>query len=88
MDHDNGGPFGKEKPAHQGPFTYDYDMGDYEIAPWEYEPVMGENSSHFKGSALPVDNLTYTEAAAFSFFKVIETGMEIFSGWTQELSRR
>jgi formylglycine-generating enzyme required for sulfatase activity len=40
-------------------------MGKYEVTQAEYEPVMGNNPSHFKGANLPVENVSWYDAVEF-----------------------
>lgn len=43
----------------------DFYRGQYEVTQDEYERVMGNNPSHFSGGNLPVEHLTWLEAAAY-----------------------
>ena len=47
----------------------------YEVSQGDYEAVMGENPSHFKGSALPVENVTWYEAIEYCNKKSIAAGL-------------
>lgn len=40
-------------------------MGKYEVTQAQFEFVMGKNPSHFKGGFLPVESVTWVEAAEF-----------------------
>ena len=42
-----------------------YAFGKYEVTQKEYESVMGENPSHFKGGNLPVECVSWDEAVEF-----------------------
>lgn len=43
----------------------DFYMSRYEVTQAEYEAVMGNNPSNFKGSDLPVENVAWLDAAAY-----------------------
>ena len=43
----------------------DFYLSKYEVSQAEYEGIMGKNPSNFKGSNLPVENLTWYEAVEF-----------------------
>jgi formylglycine-generating enzyme len=45
--------------------TADFHLGKYEVTQAEYEKVMGENPSKFKGNNLPVENITYQQALEY-----------------------
>ena len=40
-------------------------MSRYEITQREYQEIMGENPSHFKGDNLPVENVTWFKAVEY-----------------------
>ena len=40
----------------------DFYIGKYEVTQKEYQEIMGENSSNFKGEDLPVENITWYDA--------------------------
>ena len=55
---------GKDETRHRvkiAPFL----LAKHEVTQAEYRELMGENPSHFQGDELPVENLTWFEAAAF-----------------------
>ena len=54
-----------ERPRHSVTITKPFYLGKYEITQAQYEAVMGENPSRFKGLDLPVENVTWFEAAEF-----------------------
>lgn len=54
-----------ELPAHQVTLS-DYYIGKYEITQSQWEDIMGENNSHFKGCATcPVENVSWNDAQVF-----------------------
>ena len=53
-----------EKPAHQVTLS-SYMIGKTEVTQELWEAVMGSNPSHFKGSNLPVDEVSWEDCQAF-----------------------
>ncbi len=56
---------GDDEFQHRVKITKPFYMLATEVSQREYEAVMGENPSYFKGGDLPVENLSWPEAAAF-----------------------
>ncbi|MBO4545736.1 MAG: SUMF1/EgtB/PvdO family nonheme iron enzyme, partial [Verrucomicrobia bacterium] len=56
---------GGDEILHQVTLTSGYWLGKYEITQAQYEAVMGENPSRFKGADLPVENVSWNDAMAF-----------------------
>ena len=54
-----------EKPAHLVTLTQPFYMGKYTVTQAQYEAVMGNNPSHFKGAQLPVETVSWDDATAF-----------------------
>jgi formylglycine-generating enzyme required for sulfatase activity len=54
-----------EKPIHTVTITKGYFMGIYEVTQEQYQKVMGTNPSAFKGSNLPVENVSWNDAVEF-----------------------
>ena len=54
-----------ERPQHQVILTSSFYLSAYEITQAQFEAVMGENPSEFKGPDLPVDSVTWSEAVEF-----------------------
>ena len=49
-------------------------MGKYAVTQREYELIMGINPSHFKGANLPVENVSWFDAAAYCNARSIHEG--------------
>ncbi len=54
-----------EKPVHTVRITRDFWMAKYEATQAEYEALMGENPSRFKGARNPVETVSWAGATAF-----------------------
>ena len=54
-----------ERPAHQVMLSSGFEIGKYEVTQAQWESVMGTNPSHFRGPALPVENVSWNEAREF-----------------------
>ena len=54
-----------EKPATGVTLTQPYWLGATEVTQGQWSAVMGNNPSHFKGSNLPVESVTYSDALEF-----------------------
>ena len=54
-----------EKPAHDVTLTKSYYIGRYEITQEQYQAIMGNNPSRFKGSDLPVEMVSWNDAQEF-----------------------
>jgi formylglycine-generating enzyme required for sulfatase activity len=50
---------------HEVTLSAGYWLGKYEVTQREYTEVMGSSPSHFKGDALPVENVSWEEAKEF-----------------------
>lgn len=57
--------FGDEKPAYQVTLTKGFWLGETEVTQDAFQRVMGKNPSRFKGSNLPVEQVTWTQATAY-----------------------
>ena len=55
-----------EKPAHQVTLTYDYYIGQTEVTQALWQAVMGNNPSTMIGDNLPVNNVLWEDADAFT----------------------
>ena len=50
---------------HQVIFTKGFYLGKYEVTQEEYEKIMGDNPSQFKGAKLPIEMVSWNDAVAF-----------------------
>jgi formylglycine-generating enzyme required for sulfatase activity len=62
--HDEMGQYPDEGPQHLVTVP-EFWMGKYPITQAQYEAVMGENPSYFKGSSRPVERVSWHDAVAF-----------------------
>lgn len=56
--------YGDTKPVHQVTVA-PFDMGKYQITQAQWQAVMGNNPSHFKGDNLPVEQVSWRDALEF-----------------------
>jgi len=54
-----------EGPQHRVRITRGFHMAVHEVTHEQYEAVMGENPSHFKGANLPVEQVSWNDAVEF-----------------------
>ena len=54
-----------ECPAHSVILTKGFYLGKYEVTQEQYEKVMGNNPSKFRGKTLPTTNVSWDDAASF-----------------------
>jgi formylglycine-generating enzyme required for sulfatase activity len=54
-----------EKPVHQVRLSRSFEMGKYEVTQAEWQAVMNNNPSHFKGEKLPVETVSWAAAQGF-----------------------
>jgi formylglycine-generating enzyme required for sulfatase activity len=54
-----------EKPPHEVKITKPFYLGGHEVTQEQYEKVMGENPSNFKGAGNPVERVSWNDAAEF-----------------------
>ena len=55
----------EEKPVHRVLITQPFYMGKYEVTQAQWESVMGSNPSNFKGSNLPVEQVSWDDVDTF-----------------------
>lgn len=55
----------REKPAHRVRITRGFELGKYEVTQSQWESVMGQNPSHFRGPDRPVERVSWTDAQEF-----------------------
>ena len=60
-----GGGYSDEKPVHNVTIPRPFAVGKYEVTQAEWEVVMGNNPSHFKGSRNPVEKVSWNDAKEF-----------------------
>ena len=58
-------PDDKEKPTHRVTLTNDYYIGKYEVTQALWQAVMGKKPSYFKGSNLPVEQVSWDDCQDF-----------------------
>jgi formylglycine-generating enzyme required for sulfatase activity len=66
---------GWETPQHQVTLSSFY-IGKYEVTQEQWEIIMGKNSSNFKGSKLPVEQVSWNEAVEFCKKLSAKTGKQ------------
>jgi formylglycine-generating enzyme required for sulfatase activity len=54
-----------EKPVHEVQISRPYWMGKTEVTQRQWQAIMGNNPSEFKGDNLPVENVSWTDAVSF-----------------------
>jgi len=62
-----GDEYGKsdEKPMHKVTITQPFYMGKYEVTQEQWQAIMGNNPSHFKGPRNPVENVSWEDCQVF-----------------------
>jgi formylglycine-generating enzyme required for sulfatase activity/uncharacterized caspase-like protein len=55
----------REKPLHEVTINQGFYMGKYEVTQAQWQVLMGNNPSNFKGSNLPVETVSWNDASAF-----------------------
>ncbi len=69
--------FTREHPRHRVSITQPFYMGETQVTQEQYEAVMGENPSEFKGLQRPVDNVTWYDAYEFCRRLSAHTGLTV-----------
>ncbi len=54
-----------ERPVHLVRISRSFEMGKYEVTQAQWEAVMGNNPSRFKGANLPVENVSWDDVQTF-----------------------
>lgn len=62
---ENPSPSGWERPQTAVTISRGYWMGQFEVTQAEYQKVMGNNPSYYKGAERPVENVTWQEATNY-----------------------
>ena len=57
--------FYDERPVHKVTITKPLCVGIYEVTQAQWKAVMGDNSSHFRGNDLPVENVSWQDCQQF-----------------------
>ena len=74
-----------EKPRHRVRITRPFYLGKYEVTQAEYEAMMGENPSNFKGNPKnPVENVSWLDAVRFCNQLSEREGLKPFYGISGE----
>jgi len=73
-----GGRNSEEGPQHEVTISKSFYMGVFEVTQEQYEQVMGDNPSYFKGSGNPVENIaSWDDAVAFCKKLSTKTGKKV-----------
>lgn len=67
----------RESPQHRVTISQPFYMGKYPITQAQWEAVMGNNPSHFKGTNLPVETVSWNDSQTF-IRKLNEMGQGLF----------
>jgi formylglycine-generating enzyme required for sulfatase activity len=76
MGSENG--YDDEKPLHTVRITKSFYLGKHEVTREQWESVMGNNPSYFKGKNLPVEQVSWNDVRKFLDRLNQQTGREIF----------
>ncbi|MBM3914324.1 MAG: formylglycine-generating enzyme family protein, partial [Sphingomonadales bacterium] len=68
---------GSNEILHQVTISNPFYMGKYQVTQKEWQTVMGNNPSHFKGARLPVEQVSWDDAMAFCAKVKQQTGQAI-----------
>jgi formylglycine-generating enzyme required for sulfatase activity len=66
----------EQKPVHEVKISYSFAVGKYEVTQAEWEAVMGNNPSEYKGARKPVEMVTWKDAKSFVKKLSEQTGKE------------
>lgn len=68
---------GDEAPEHRVAITAPFYLGKYEVTQQQWESLMGNNPSRFKGERHPVDSVSWDDAQRFLFKLQEKTGRKL-----------
>lgn len=71
--------YNRKRPAHKVTITRPFYLGKYEITQEQWEAVMGNNPSHFKGPKNPVEQVSWEDCQKFFLKLNAKTGGR--EGW-------
>jgi formylglycine-generating enzyme required for sulfatase activity len=60
-----GGLFGDQKPVHKIRISKSFEMGRYEVTQEQWQSVIGNNPSYFKGANLPIETVSWDDVQEF-----------------------
>lgn len=82
------GQSGIAEPVHLVQFTYNFWMDSTEITQHQYQALMNVNPSEFSGSFLPVENVTWYDAALFCNARSQAEGLDTVYAYTSVTGTR
>ena len=65
MGSEDGVGHGDERPRHRVAITQPFLMGQTQVTQAQWEAIMGSNPSHFKGTSLPVEEVSWFDCVRF-----------------------
>lgn len=70
-------PFAGEKPVHEVAISQPFYMGKYPVTQEQWQAIMRNNPSNFKGTKRPVDEVSWNDAQGFCRELSVKTGKTI-----------
>ena len=71
---DNEGEYGDEKPEHEVTISQDFYIGKYPVVQAQWEAVMGNNPSRFRGTQRPVERVSWQDIVEVGQDESTQTG--------------